>query len=128
MLRYLSYLLIIMKFLLNIIVGGIAIALAAYIVPGITVTSLWTAIIVALVLSFVNATIWLFLQYISIPLNFLTLWIVGFVITVLMIQLTDGLVSGFNVANFWSWAVFAIILWLIQWFFWINDKKVLHRK
>jgi putative membrane protein len=62
-----------MKFLLNILVGGIAIAIAAYIVPGITVASLWTAIIVALVLSIVNATIGLLLQAISMPLNFLTL-------------------------------------------------------
>lgn len=119
--------LIIMKFLLNILVGGIAIAIAAYIVPGITVASLWTAIFVALVLSLVNATIGLLLQYITIPLNFLTFGIVGFIVTVLMIQLTDGLVSWFNVSSFWSWAVFAVILWLIQWFFWMNDKDFSHK-
>ena len=46
-----------MKFLLNILVGGIAIAIAAYVVPGITVVNLRTAVVVALVLSLVNATI-----------------------------------------------------------------------
>jgi putative membrane protein len=112
-----------MKFLLNILVWGIAIAIASYVVPWVMVDSLWTAIVVAVVLSLVNATVGLLLRLISMPINFLTLGIVWFIITVLMIQLTDGLVTGFDVNNFWSGAIFALILWLIQGLFWLSEDK-----
>jgi len=46
-----------MNILLRIIVSAIAIAIAAYIVPGIGIDSFWTAIVVAVVLAVVNGFI-----------------------------------------------------------------------
>ncbi len=40
--------------------------------------------------------------------------LVGFLISVLMILLTDNLVAGFEIANFWVAVVFAVILGIIQ--------------
>lgn len=112
-----------MNFLLNILVWAVVIAIAAYVVPGVTVDGLRTAIVVWVVLTLINATVWLLLRLISIPLNFLTFGIVGFIITVLMILLTDNLVSGFDVSSFWSGAIFAIILGLIQGVFGLRGSK-----
>lgn len=112
-----------MKFLLNILIGGIVVAIASYLVPGVVVDGLWTAIIVGVVLSLVNATIWLLLRLISFPINFLSLGIVWFIITVLMIQLTDGLVTWFDVSSFWSGALFALIMGLIQGVFGLGEDK-----
>jgi putative membrane protein len=103
-----------MKFLLNVLIGGILFAVAARIVPGVAVDGIRTAIIAGLVLSLVNATIGSLLRFFSFPINFLTFGLVGFVITVLMILLTDSLVTGFDVNKIWNAIVFAIILGLVQ--------------
>lgn len=104
-----------MKFLLNVLIGGILFAVAARITPGVEITGwFWVAIVAGLVLSLVNATIGWLLRVLSFPINFLTFGLVGFVITVLMVLLTESLVSGFVVDWIWPAIIFAIILGLVQ--------------
>lgn len=103
-----------MKFLLNVLIWWIAFAIAAYLAPGVYVDTLRTAIVAGLVLSLVNATIGFLLRILTLPLNILTLGLLGFIVTILMIQLTDGLVDGFNVSGFRTWALFALILGIVQ--------------
>lgn len=62
-----------MRIVLNILVSAIAIALAAYIVPGVLVDSFWTAIVVAIVLAIVNGVIGTLLRLLTLPVNILTL-------------------------------------------------------
>lgn len=103
-----------MKFLLNVLIGGILFAVASRIVPGVVVDGLQTAIVAGLVLSLVNATVGMLLRVLSFPINFITFGLVGFVITVLMILLTDSLVTGFDVNGIWNAIIFAVILGLVQ--------------
>jgi uncharacterized membrane protein YvlD (DUF360 family) len=46
-----------MRILLNILISGIAVAIAAYLTPGAQVDGYMTAVIVAVVLAIVNSTI-----------------------------------------------------------------------
>lgn len=62
-----------MKFLISLLLSALAVFAAGYIVPGVQVDSFMTALIVAIVLGLVNATLGLLLKLITAPLNWLTL-------------------------------------------------------
>ncbi len=88
-----------MGIILNLIINALAVLLAARIVPGIRVASFGTALIVALVLAFLNVTLGLFLKIITFPLSILTFGIFLLVINALMFQLAT-FVKGFSVSSF----------------------------
>lgn len=104
-----------MSFLLNVIVSGIAVYIAALVTPGVIVDGILTGIIVAIVLGLINATIGNILRLLTLPLNFLTLGLVGGIISFLMLLLTDKLVDGFQIQNIMSAIIFSILLWFISW-------------
>ena len=103
-----------MWFLINLLVSAVAVAVAAYITPGVSVSGFVTALIVAVVLGLVNATLWAVLRFLAIPVNFLTLGLVSAIIGFLMILLTAQLVSGFEISNWMSGLVFAVLLGIIS--------------
>lgn len=68
---------IVMKnFLLNMLLSALAIGIAAYILPGVTVDGPLVAILVAIVLALINATVGRLLRVLALPLNVLTFGIV----------------------------------------------------
>lgn len=106
-----------MRFIIDLLFSGLAIFLTAYLLPSsaVTVAGFGWAILAALIIGLVNATIGTILRFFTFPLIILTLGLVSFIITVLMIQFTSYLLgSKFEVANFWWAAVFAIIVAVIQ--------------
>ena len=109
-----------MKIVLRILVSAIAIAIAAYLVPNVTIDSFWTAIVVAVVLAIVNGVIGTILRLLTLPVNILTLGLVSFIITVLMIMLVDSLVDGFETGGFLATAIFAIVLALVNMVFGVD--------
>lgn len=91
--------------------------MAAYLLPSsaVSVAGLGWAILAGLIIAFVNATIGMVLRVFTLPLNILTLGLVSFIISALMVQLTSYFMGDkFDVANFWWAAVFAIIVAIIQ--------------
>lgn len=62
-----------MKFLVSLLLSAVAVLAAAYLVPGVNVDGFVTALIVAVVLGLVNATVGVLLKFITAPLNWLTL-------------------------------------------------------
>ncbi|MFM6976065.1 MAG: phage holin family protein [Sphingobacteriaceae bacterium] len=103
-----------MKFIIEILLTGLAVVIAAYLIPGVWVDGYLTAIVAGLLLAFANATIGLLLRILTFPINFLTLGLMSFLITVLMVLLVDRLLSGFNTSGFFSAMVFAIVLAIIK--------------
>lgn len=107
----------VIRFLLN----GLAVLLAAYLLPGVSVTHYGYALLVALVLGIVNAVIKPILIVLTIPITFVTFGLFLLVINALMILLVDWLIDGFNVDGFW-WALgFSLILSLFNSLF--NDLQ-----
>lgn len=103
-----------MQIIVNIIISALALFIAQAITPGVEVQNIWTAIVVVVVLAVINALIGTVLRLLTLPLNFLTLWLVSFIISVCMIMLTSAVVDWFAVANFLWAAVFAIVLSLVN--------------
>ncbi|PRD53974.1 phage holin family protein [Sphingobacterium gobiense] len=104
-----------MRFIINLFITGLVIAIAAYIVPGAQVAGFGWAIVTGLVIGLVNAIVGGILRLFTFPLNWLTFGLVSFIITVLMVLLSDKLMgSKFDVNGFWTASLFAIVVAIIE--------------
>ena len=103
-----------------IIARTIAVLVTSYItrvgVPLLSAfSSLWVALLVAIVLAIVNHTIKPVFMLISIPINVVTLGLFSFVINGLMILLADTIVPEFSVPSLLMAIYFAIVLSIVNW-------------
>lgn len=112
-----------MKFILSLLLSALAVLAAAYLVPGVVVDGFIAALIVAVVLGLINATIGLVLKILTAPLNWITLGLISLIINVLMVLLVDNFVTGFSTNGFWTAAIFALVLAIIQSFLGVRDSK-----
>lgn len=103
-----------MKLIIEVLLMGLAVFIGARLVPGVSVDGYGTAIIAALLIALANATIGFILRVLTFPVNFLTLGLVSFIISVLMILLVSNLMNGFHVTGFWAAAILAIVVALIK--------------
>jgi len=103
-----------MKLIVEILLMGLAMLIGAYVVPGVQVDGYLSAIIAAILIAVANATIGLILRIFTFPLNVLTLGLISFIITVLMILLVDNLMDGFNTKGFFAAAILAIVVAVIK--------------
>jgi putative membrane protein len=102
-----------MSLLILWLVSALAVVIAAYLLPGVTVSSFGSALVVAVVLGLVNAVVKPVLVFLTLPISILTLGLFTLVIDALLIMLVSALVPGFKVAGFW-WAVaFSIVLTIV---------------
>ncbi len=95
--------------ILNWLLSGLGLLIVARILPGIQVDGFGAALIAALVIGIVNATLGLVLKFLAFPLILLTLGIATFLINGLMLKVSSELVPGFRVYGC-STAVFGSIL------------------
>ncbi len=110
-----------MNILINWIVMAFAIIVSAYILPGVTLASFWTALLVALVLGLLNVFIKPFLILLTLPINILTLGLFTLVINAVVILMASSIVPGFKVDGFWYALLFGIVLSLVLYL--INKVK-----
>jgi len=88
--------------------------IAAYVIPGVTVNSFFSALWVALFLGIVNLLLKPFLILITLPINILTLGLFTFVINGFIILFASSVVKGFQVSGFWVAVLFSIVLSIIN--------------
>jgi len=87
-----------------------ALFVAAWVLSGISYgNDSWSLLIAAIVFTLVNAFVKPILAILSIPFIIVTLGIFYFLINVLMLYITDWLVSDFQIDTFW-WAVLGAII------------------
>ncbi|MEI8361174.1 MAG: phage holin family protein [bacterium] len=94
--------------------SALAIILAGYVVSGVKVASFWSALILVLVLGFLNSLIKPLLLVLTLPINILTLGLFTLVINALMILLASSVVKGFEVGGFWNALLFGLVLSVVQ--------------
>ena len=103
-----------MRFLINIIVTTIASLVAAYIIPGVHIKSLTTALVLSVVLALLNAFLKPILVFFSFPITILTLGLFLLVINACIVLLSARLVDGFTVSGFWSALFFSLVVSLVS--------------
>jgi len=103
-----------MKLFIHWLVAALAILISAYILPGVHVDGLVAALILAVVLGFINAFLRPLLIVLTLPISILTLGLFVLVINALLIMLAAYIVPGFAVASFWWALLFGIVLALVS--------------
>jgi putative membrane protein len=103
-----------MRILLNWLLNAVSLMIVAHFIHGFEIASLKTALIAALVIGLVNATIGLFLKIITFPLTLITVGIFWFVINALMLMLAATVVPGFTVRGFAPAFFGAIVLSIVN--------------
>ncbi|MEA2701306.1 MAG: putative rane protein [Candidatus Parcubacteria bacterium] len=99
--------------LIHWIVSVAAILIAAYLIPGVTVT-LVGALVLAIVLGIINLFVKPVLTLLTLPLTILTLGLFSLVLNALLIMLAASIVPGFDVSGFWAALLFGVVLALVN--------------
>lgn len=106
------------KLLVHWFLSALALIVTAEFVPGFHVANFKSALIAALVIGLLNATIGLVLKIVTIPFTILTFGLFLLVINAVMILFASSLVRGFNVHGmlpaFWGALVLALLGMLIR--------------
>jgi len=105
------------RFLVHLIVSALTVMIAAYILPGINVDGFFAALVTAVVIGIVNAFLKPFLTVITLPITILTLGLFSLIVNALLVELVAAIVPGFHVASFGSAVLFAIVLAILNFFF-----------
>jgi putative membrane protein len=102
------------RLLLKWILSALAVWIVAQVVPGIHVSGPVAALVAALVIGLVNATIGLIVKVVTFPLTILTLGLFWFVINAAMLKLASMFVAGFEVHGFIPALLGALLLSLVS--------------
>lgn len=103
-----------MKILVHWFLSAVAVWLVSEIVPGFMVASLGAALIAAVVIGLVNATLGLLLKIVTFPMTVATLGLFWLIINGLMLMLAAQLVPGFAISGFLAAFFGAIVLSIIN--------------
>jgi len=103
-----------MRMLLHWLVTALGLLLIAHLVPGFVVNDFVTALVAAIVIGLINATLGLLLKVITFPITIITFGIFLLVINALMLELAAHLVPGFAIVGFWPALEGAVLMALIN--------------
>ena len=102
-----------MRLILHWILSAVALVIVAKVVPGFYIRSFGAALIAALVIGLVNATLGFLLKVLTFPFIILTLGLFWFVVNALMLMVASAFVPGFIVRGFvpafWGAIVLALV-------------------
>ncbi len=106
--------------LTRLVVSSLAVFVADWLLPGVTINSFSTAIGVAILLGILNATLKPLLIIITIPLTFLTLGLFLLIINAIIIGVADQWIDGMHVSNTWTAILFSFMIstissWMYKW-------------
>lgn len=102
-----------MNFILKILISAVSVFIVANFAPGVTVDNYLTALLVAVVLAFLNTIVKPILTILTIPITVFTLGFFLLAINAFIILFAEKLVDGFHVKGFWYALLFSLILSII---------------
>jgi putative membrane protein len=102
--------------LIHWLLSAVALLIVANIVPGIEVDSFGSALVAAVVIGLVSATLGIFLKLMLLPFIILTLGVVYFLINGAMLMVASALVPGFRVRGLLAATGGSIVLTIVDYF------------
>ena len=104
-----------MRFLARLVLNGVAIIIAAWLLPGLHISGPFAGLVAGVILGFVNAIVRPVLFFLTLPLTLITLGLFIFVLNAVCFGLTAWLVPGFSVDGF-GWALLgALLVSIVSW-------------
>lgn len=115
-----------MRMLLHWLLSALSVWIVSRLVPGFSVSGPMAALIAAVVIGFVNATLGFFLKIVTFPLTIVTLGLFWLIINAVVIELASAIVRGFHVdtfgAAFWGAIVLSLVNMALKWLI-LPEKK-----
>lgn len=106
-------------FVVRMLVTAAGLALAAWIVPGITVSGVGTLLLAAFLMGLVNGLLRPIVIVLTLPLTIVTFGLFLLVVNAAMFGFVAWLLGGFAVGGFWSalagWLIVSVVGWLSSW-------------
>ena len=102
------------SFLSKVLVGGISVFLADFLLSGVQISSLLSGIILVVVIILINFTIKPLLVLLTLPISLIPFGLFLLVINAVVVLLAAELTPGFSVDGFWWALAFALILSVIN--------------
>lgn len=103
-----------MKIIIHWLLSAIAIIITAYLLPGVHVTGIQAALVLAVVLGVINVFIRPLLILLTLPISIVTLGLFTLVINALLILLASHVVPGFTVDGFLWALLFGVVLAVVH--------------
>jgi putative membrane protein len=103
-----------LKMVLHWVCSALAVYLTSLFIPGFYVSGPVAALIAAIVIGLVNATLGFVLKIITIPFSIVTFGIFLLVINGLMLKVASAFVPGFQIRSFSAAFIGAIVLSLLN--------------
>lgn len=104
-----------LRFILQAVVTGLGLWLAAYLVPGVAFLSTGSLIAAAVLLGLVNAIVRPVLVFITFPLTVITFGLFLLVVNAATIGLVAMFLGGFVVEGLWAGVGAAIVTGVVSW-------------
>jgi putative membrane protein len=101
--------------LLRWLVLTAAVLAASWLLDGIRVDGLFSALLAAATLGILNALLRPLIILLTLPINILTLGLFTFVINALMLKIVSEVIPGFTVHGFWTAVAGALIVGAVSW-------------
>lgn len=105
-----------MKILTRLAINVFALYVVEYIVPGFSLSGVWSATVAAIVIGIANTFIRPFLQIITLPISLVTFGLFALLINVALLYGASLLVPGFEIKNFLTAIIASVALSLVSWF------------
>ena len=103
-----------MGLFIHMLILSLAVYFTAWLLPGVSITSYPSAILVAIVLGLLDAFLKPILVFLSFPITIVTFGLFLLVINAIIILIASYLIGSFKVESFWWALLFSIVVSLVS--------------
>jgi putative membrane protein len=94
--------------------NALVLLVVTVLLTGVTSSGAGALLLAAAVFGVLNTVLKPLLRFITLPLAFLTLGIAWFFVSMLMLEITKWIVSGFGIHGFWTLVAATLIVWIVN--------------
>jgi putative membrane protein len=94
--------------------NALILAVVVALLSGVTVADVGSLLLAAFVFGVLNTLLKPLLRLVTLPLAILTLGIAWFFVSLLMLVITNDIVSGFHIHGFWTFVEATLIVWAVN--------------
>src|SRR5207302_10022729 len=94
--------------------NALVLALVVGVLDDVTVANTGDLFAAAAVFGVLNTVLKPLLRFVTLPLAILTLGVAWFFVSLLMLVITKGIVSGFRIHGFWTLVAATLIVWIVN--------------
>jgi putative membrane protein len=105
---------LVVRLAISWLTNALVLAIVVALLSGVTVRNAGALLEAAAVFGVLNTVLKPLLRFVTLPLAILTLGIAWFFVSMLMLEITKGIVSGFHIHGFWTLVAATLIVWFVN--------------